>query len=75
MFTASLLMDTLSSKICRWGSTALELDGIRNTKIYTGSGRELCNTLRPVWSGTASCLIYSGGQGYMESPNRVQLES
>ena len=29
----SLLRDTLSSKVCRWGSTALELDGARNTKI------------------------------------------
>ena len=30
-------------------STALELNGARNTKIYTGSGRELHNTLRSVW--------------------------
>jgi hypothetical protein len=45
----SLLRDTLGSRVCRWGSTALELDGARNTKIYTGSGRELRNTLRPVW--------------------------
>ena len=29
----SLLRDTLSSKVCRYGSTALELDGARNTKI------------------------------------------
>ena len=29
----SLLRDTLSSKVCRWGSTALELDGTRNKKI------------------------------------------
>ena len=29
----SLLRDTLSSRVCRYGSTALELDGARNTKI------------------------------------------
>ena len=29
----SLLRDTLSSRVCRLGSTALELDGTRNTKI------------------------------------------
>ena len=29
----SLLRDTLSSRVCRYGSTALELDGVRNTKI------------------------------------------
>ena len=29
----SLLRDTLSSKVCRWGSAALELDGTSNTKI------------------------------------------
>ena len=45
----SLLRDTLSSRVCRQGSTALELDGTRNTNIQTGSGRELRNTLRPVW--------------------------
>ena len=45
----SLLRDTLSSRVCKYGSTALELDGARNTKIYTGLGRELHNTLRPVW--------------------------
>ena len=45
----SLFRDTLSSKVCRLGSTALELDGARNTKIWTGSGRELRNTIRPVW--------------------------
>ena len=36
----SLLWDTLSSRVCRQGSTALELDGTRNTKIQIGSGRE-----------------------------------
>ena len=29
----SLLRDTLSSKVCRLGSTSLELDGAMNTKI------------------------------------------
>ena len=29
----SLLSDTLSSRVCRLGSTALELDGTRKTKI------------------------------------------
>ena len=29
----SLLRDALSSRVCRKGSTALELDGTRNTKI------------------------------------------
>ena len=29
----SLLRDTLSSKVYRWGLTAMELDGARNTKI------------------------------------------
>ena len=29
----SLLWDTLSSNVCRYGSVALELDGTRNTKI------------------------------------------
>ena len=82
----SLLRDTLSSKVCRQGSTALELDGTRNTKIQTGSGRELRNTLHPVWwfilpqvlmilRGYLPALIYPGGQVYMESPSRVQLES
>ena len=82
----SLLRDTLSSKVCRQGSMALELDGARNTKIQTGSGRELRNTQRPVWfvlpqvlmivwRGSLPALIYPWGQGYMESPSRVQLES
>src|SRR6185437_1136980 len=30
---SSLLRYTLSSRVCRLGSTTLELDGIRNTKI------------------------------------------
>ena len=28
-----------------------------------------------VWRGSLPALIYTGGQGYMESPSRVQLES
>ena len=28
-----------------------------------------------VWRGSLPALIYPGGQGYMESPSRVQLES
>ena len=28
-----------------------------------------------VWRGSLPALIYLGGQGYMESPSRVQLES
>ena len=83
----SLLRDTLSSKVSRQGSTALELDAARNTKIQTGLGCELRNTLRPVWlfvlpqvlmivwRGSLPALIYLGGQGYMKSPSRVQLES
>ena len=55
----SLLRDTLSSRVCRQGSTALELDGARNTKIQTGSGRELRNTLRPVWLFVLSQMLMS----------------
>ena len=28
-----------------------------------------------VWRGSLPALIYPGGQGYIESPSRVQLES
>ena len=34
-----------------------------------------CLRCRCLWRGYLSALIYPGGQGYMETPSRVQLES
>jgi hypothetical protein len=46
---SSLFRDTLSSRIVGRDRLTLKLDGARNTRIWTGSGREVHNTLRPVW--------------------------
>ena len=42
---------------------------------YVLCGGLYCLWCRCVSRGSLSALIYPGGQGYMESPNRVQLES
>ena len=35
----------------------------------------LPKVLMIIWRGSLPALIYPGGQGYMESPSQVQLES
>ena len=70
----SLLRDILSSKVCRQGSTTLELHGTRNTKIQTGTGCEfaqyhtscvVCIALGvdDCLEGVPACPFISGGTG------------